>query len=109
MHTIEELRSRFEAALELTEFRNKPSELYEPIQYALQGGGKRVRPVCLLAACEMFGGQAFDAVNQALAVEIFHNFTLLHDDIMDEAPYAEDAKRCTSSTTPMWVFFQAMP
>ncbi len=86
MHTIEELKSRFDAALELTEFRKKPGELYEPIQYALQGGGKRVRPVCLLASCEMFGGQAFDAINQALAVEIFHNFTLLHDDIMDEAP-----------------------
>ncbi|MGB0402799.1 MAG: polyprenyl synthetase family protein [Salibacteraceae bacterium] len=85
MHSIEELRIRFEKALELTEFTNQPIELYEPIEYILKLGGKRARPVCTLAACELFGGNYKDAINQALAVEIFHNFTLVHDDIMDKA------------------------
>lgn len=85
MHSIEELRVRFEKALELTEFTNQPTELYEPIEYILKLGGKRARPVCTLAACELFGGSFNDSINQALAVEIFHNFTLVHDDIMDKA------------------------
>ena len=85
MHSIEELLIRFNKALELTEFANQPIELYEPISYILKLGGKRARPVCTLAACELFGKHYQEAINQALAVEIFHNFTLVHDDIMDKA------------------------
>lgn len=62
-----------------------PVNLYGPIEYTLNMGGKRLRPVMLLMACELFGGQPDDAMNAALAVEIFHNFTLLHDDMMDQA------------------------
>ncbi len=62
-----------------------PANLYEPIEYTLDMGGKRLRPVMVLLACELFGGKADEAMNAALAVEIFHNFTLLHDDIMDNA------------------------
>lgn len=65
---------------------NKPDELYQPIAYILGLGGKRIRPVLTLMACELFAEKLEDAVHPALAVEIFHNFTLLHDDIMDKAP-----------------------
>ena len=64
----------------------EPVNLYEPISYALQIGGKRLRPAMVLMACEMFGGQLDDAMSAAIGIEVFHNFTLLHDDIMDNAP-----------------------
>lgn len=66
--------------------KNDPAELYEPISYTLSLGGKRVRPALLLLANDLFGGKDKDALNSALAIEVFHNFTLVHDDIMDEAP-----------------------
>ncbi|WP_163710294.1 polyprenyl synthetase family protein [Mangrovibacterium lignilyticum] len=62
-----------------------PFNLYQPIDYTLNMGGKRLRPVMVLLANELFGGKAEDVMNAALAIEIFHNFTLLHDDIMDKA------------------------
>ena len=61
-------------------------ELYAPIHYLLSLGGKRIRPVLALAACEAEGGTLEQAMPSALAVELFHNFTLMHDDIMDAAP-----------------------
>lgn len=64
----------------------EPVNLYEPIHYILQIGGKRLRPVLTLMTCEIFNGQVKDAYEAALAIEIFHNFTLVHDDIMDSAP-----------------------
>ena len=67
-------------------FRLEPIELYEPIEYALKLGGKRLRPTLTLLACDIFGGDINDAINAALGLETFHNFTLLHDDIMDKAP-----------------------
>jgi geranylgeranyl diphosphate synthase type II len=63
----------------------EPKSLYEPILYTLEAGGKRMRPVLLLAACDYFGGNLYQASKAACAVELFHNFTLLHDDIMDNA------------------------
>lgn len=63
----------------------QPAGLYEPIRYTLDSGGKRIRPILVLAACEACGGNADNAVNQALGLEMFHNFTLLHDDVMDRA------------------------
>lgn len=63
----------------------KPVGLYEPIIYTLDCGGKRLRPVLTLAACEAFGKDAKSALHQAIAIEMFHNFTLLHDDVMDKA------------------------
>jgi geranylgeranyl diphosphate synthase type II len=64
----------------------EPVNLYEPIHYILQIGGKRLRPVLTLMTCELFGGNVKNAYDAALAVEVFHNFTLIHDDIMDSAP-----------------------
>lgn len=59
--------------------------LYDPIRYALASGGKRIRPVLMLMACQAFGGEIERALWPAVGVEIFHNFTLLHDDVMDHA------------------------
>jgi geranylgeranyl diphosphate synthase type II len=63
----------------------KPSNLYEPIQYILQQQGKQLRPILTLMTCELFNGEVDKAYDAALAVEVFHNFTLVHDDIMDNA------------------------
>src|SRR5690554_3454034 len=63
----------------------EPRALYEPVRYVLDGGGKRLRPVILLLAAEVFGAEPEEALPAALAVEVFHNFTLVHDDIMDRA------------------------
>lgn len=64
----------------------QPKNLYEPIQYILSLGGKRIRPVLTLMGCETFGVDCKYALNAATAVEVFHNFSLVHDDIMDDAP-----------------------
>src|SRR5690606_27664060 len=63
-----------------------PADLYDPIKYLLNIGGKRIRPVLTLLSAEMFNCEASKALPTALAVEIFHNFSLMHDDIMDKAP-----------------------
>lgn len=67
-------------------FLFSPNELYEPIDYTLKLGGKRIRPVMLLAAYQMFGGNPADVAHAAVGIETFHNFTLLHDDLMDKSP-----------------------
>lgn len=63
----------------------EPKGLYEPIGYSLQAGGKRLRPNMVLWACEMFGGRVEEALPVAGVIELFHNFTLMHDDVMDNA------------------------
>lgn len=63
----------------------QPASLYGPIDYAMRAGGKRIRPVLLLLACEGYGGDILKAVDAACGMEIFHNFTLLHDDVMDNS------------------------
>ena len=68
------------------EINSEPGGLYEPVSYTLSLGGKRMRPVLLLMACELFCGKTEEAISSALAIELFHNFTLIHDDIMDNAP-----------------------
>ena len=86
MYTYEELLEKFRASLEKESFSGKPADLYEPIHYMMTLGGKRLRPVLLLMACDAFGGDTDAAMPAAVAIEIFHNFTLVHDDIMDGAP-----------------------
>ena len=72
--------------IEKHQFNGEPFELYEPMNYIIANGGKRLRPVLTLMAAELFGGDMDKALKPALAIEFFHNFTLIHDDIMDEAP-----------------------
>lgn len=67
------------------DWHREPQGLYAPIDYALAEGGKRLRPTLALLACQLCGVEAGKAVQAALALEIFHNFTLLHDDVMDHA------------------------
>lgn len=86
MHSFEDLLAIFNQALEKTSFRGYPPELYDPIEYTMTLGGKRMRPVSLLMSCDMFQGNIQDALEAAIGVEVFHNFTLIHDDIMDKAP-----------------------
>jgi geranylgeranyl diphosphate synthase type II len=78
--------SIIEAALKAINQKTAPAQLYEPISYTLSLGGKRIRPALLLLANNLFGGKDEDAIDSALAIEVFHNFTLVHDDIMDDAP-----------------------
>ena len=62
-----------------------PNNLYDPIRYLMEIKGKRIRPILTLLSADVFGSNPIDALDSALSVEIFHNFTLVHDDIMDEA------------------------
>ncbi|MBR4506351.1 MAG: polyprenyl synthetase family protein [Bacteroidales bacterium] len=75
-----------EGIFESEVFVAEPKELYEPIDYTLRLGGKRIRPTLLLAADALFGGNIEEAKGAALGIETFHNFTLLHDDLMDRSP-----------------------
>lgn len=73
-------------AIEKYKFTEAPKELYEPMNYIINHGGKRLRPIMVLMANELFNGDLEKAIKPALTIEFFHNFTLIHDDIMDEAP-----------------------
>ena len=84
-YNIEELRELFENYLAQVEVPGDPERLYAPCIYAMSNGGKRLRPTLLLAAYNLFADDMSAALPAAAAVEIFHNFTLLHDDIMDNA------------------------
>ena len=86
MQSIEQYRSQFVAHMEQKVKIKEPVNLYEPISYILNLGGKRLRPVLTLMTTDIFGGDYSKALDAALAVEVFHNFSLVHDDIMDEAP-----------------------
>lgn len=85
MKTNQQILSLFENYLAQIQYPEEPQQLYSPIIYSMSGGGKRLRPVLLLLCADAFGGDVAEAMPVAAAVEIFHNFTLLHDDIMDNA------------------------
>ncbi|MES2328722.1 MAG: polyprenyl synthetase family protein [Bacteroidota bacterium] len=86
MHTFKELVAAFGEYFNKRHFPQTPATLYEPGEYFLSWGGKRIRPVMCLMGNEMFADITPDAYHVATAIELFHNFTLIHDDIMDEAP-----------------------
>ena len=86
MEKIKQLQQDFAAFLAKTDFDGNPKELYEPIAYTILQSGKRLRPMLCLLANDMFDGEEKEALWPALALETFHNFTLIHDDIMDQAP-----------------------
>ncbi len=98
MKTNEEILDLFENHLAQIQLPEEPKDLYAPIIYSMSGGGKRIRPTLLLLVCEAFGGKLQDALPAASAVEMFHNFTLLHDDIMDNA----DVRRGKPSVFARW-------
>ena len=86
MQSFEELSTDFNQRFGTRHFPEIPSSLYDPAEYFLGIGGKRIRPVMCLMANELFGTINPDAYHVASAIELFHNFTLIHDDIMDKAP-----------------------
>jgi len=86
MLPIDSYREVFTAFLQDKIQTKEPKSLYAPITYILKLGGKRLRPVLTLMSAEIFGANHKEALNAALAVEVFHNFSLVHDDIMDDAP-----------------------
>ena len=85
MKSFNEINQLITTKLEQISWSKKPQGLYEPIGYVLSLGGKRIRPTLTLMACNLFSEDVQPAMNTALGLEIFHNFTLLHDDIMDKA------------------------
>jgi geranylgeranyl diphosphate synthase type II len=86
MHNPTQLQDLIEQAIPQIEYPKHPADLYAPIRYIMSLGGKRIRPVMVLMATELFTSEIDKALNVALAIETFHNFTLVHDDIMDNAP-----------------------
>ena len=86
MHSISQYREAFIEHMHKKITPREPENLYDPILYILNLGGKRLRPVLVLMSSEIFGGSYKKALDAALAIEVFHNFSLVHDDIMDDAP-----------------------
>lgn len=86
MDTISDYKSIIADYIQDIKLDKKPAELYQPIQYILSLGGKQIRPILTLFSAEIFGIDHQKAIYAATAIELFHNFSLIHDDIMDEAP-----------------------
>ena len=86
MHSFGELVTKFTKHFDVRHFPAAPATLYDPCEYFLGLGGKRIRPVMCLMGNELFDEISPDAFEVATAIELFHNFTLIHDDIMDKAP-----------------------
>ncbi len=86
MEVLKKYNSELQQHLENAVAQKEPRQLYDPIKYILSLGGKRIRPALTLMVCDFFGTDFKKAMSAALAVELFHNFSLIHDDIMDNAP-----------------------
>jgi geranylgeranyl diphosphate synthase, type II len=86
MSKIESFQNLIQQKIKELDLEKSPVELYAPMKYALTMGGKRIRPLLTLLSCDMFGANVREAIPAAIALEVFHNFTLVHDDIMDVAP-----------------------
>lgn len=86
MDAIKTLTEEISGEIQNLEVPTFPSNLYDPIKYFLSLGGKRIRPVLCLIGCKLFDDNYKNAIPQAIAIELFHNFSLIHDDIMDQAP-----------------------
>ncbi|TRX71625.1 polyprenyl synthetase family protein [Carboxylicivirga sp. M1479] len=98
MYKISDLQKIVEQELSNQQFVTEPVGLYEPIEYVMAMGGKRIRPTLCLAGCYLFSDDISKAVKPSLSLEIFHNFTLLHDDIMDNA----DVRRNQPTVHKKW-------
>lgn len=86
MNHISRYKDEISSYIDHLQLNKNPKELYEPVEYILKLGGKRLRPVLTLFSAEVFGSTSQEALNAAIAIEMFHNFSLIHDDIMDDAP-----------------------
>lgn len=86
MHSLKELQTLVQHEINTLQIKSTPHDLYEPIRYSMSLNAKRIRPALVLLACELFRGDVRKALKASVGIELFHNFTLLHDDIMDNAP-----------------------
>lgn len=98
MLAFNEILQKIEHEIAQLQFTYPPKSLYEPIEYILSLGGKRIRPALVLMACNLYKEEVGNAVKPALGLEVFHNFTLLHDDLMDEA----DKRRNKPTVHKVW-------
>jgi len=98
MKSFQEYLDVVNQAIASIPYPQQPNQLYEPIAYHMALGGKRVRPVLTLMACDAMGGDPGVAINAAVGIEMFHNFTLLHDDVMDNA----DVRRGMATVHRRW-------
>ena len=85
MYTINELREIVKREMAKQEYVEEPYSLFEPIKYILEDGGKRLRPILTLMAYNLYREDIERVLKSAIGIEIFHNYTLLHDDVMDDA------------------------
>ncbi|MBQ9363853.1 MAG: polyprenyl synthetase family protein [Bacteroidaceae bacterium] len=85
LYSIDQLTQLVNTAIEKLTFPAEPRHLYDPIRYVLSGGGKRIRPVLMLMAYNLYKDKPEDIIQQAIALETYHNFTLLHDDVIDKS------------------------
>jgi geranylgeranyl diphosphate synthase type II len=98
MYSFKETLNRIENEVSQLRFSRHPQSLYAPIEYILEIGGKRIRPALTLLACNLFDEDVDKAIRPALGIEVFHNFTLLHDDLMDQA----DKRRNRPTVHKVW-------
>lgn len=98
MYNLAELQDKVNDFISKDNIGREPFSLYDPINYTLKSGGKRIRPVLALMACNLFSKDVKNAIKPAIGLEIFHNFTLLHDDIMDHA----DIRRGNPTVHKKW-------
>ncbi len=98
MLSFEEILQKVETEISRLTFDCPPKSLYDPIEYILSLGGKRIRPALVLMACNLYKDDVEEAMNPALGIEVFHNFTLLHDDLMDKA----DKRRNKPTVHKVW-------
>jgi geranylgeranyl diphosphate synthase type II len=98
MFSFNDILQKIEQEIAQLQFTYPPKSLYEPIEYILALGGKRIRPALALMACNLYKEEIEAAIKPALGLEVFHNFTLLHDDLMDEA----DKRRNKPTVHKVW-------
>lgn len=98
MHTITELIQKIDTAVEDIQYNTEPKKLYDPIRYILSIGGKRIRPLLMLMGYNLYRDDVDPIINNALALETYHNFTLLHDDLMDKS----DMRRGNPTVHKKW-------
>lgn len=98
MHTITELIQKINTAVEDIQYNTEPKKLYDPIRYILSIGGKRIRPLLMLMGYNLYRDDVDSIINNALALETYHNFTLLHDDLMDKS----DMRRGNPTVHKKW-------
>ena len=98
MHTTEDFLNEINAILENHPYNRQPESLYSPVCYGLEQGGKRIRPILMRLASELYKDHPEDIILPAVGLETYHNYTLLHDDLMDNA----DMRRGNQTVHKKW-------